>query len=414
MAEDRTVRQEWKAGWPVAIASLFGFSIPTIYVYSIGSFIAPLEMEFGWSRFQITAGLSMLTLTSAIFAPFVGMVVDRVGPRRVALPGALLLFSCFGLISLTTEDIWVWWGLWLLLAFGAVGCKPTVWTTAVASTFERGRGFALAVALAGSGLGTAVIPLLSTWLIDNYGWRSAPPIMSVIVGVIIFPILYFGLHSGADKESGARRSHQPEIETVGKVRTGMGAKEAFLSPNFAKIAFASFTFTLAGVGLAANFVPIMTYFGLSRGEAASIAGLAGISTIAGRLIAGQLLDRFNTNIVSAVSFLLPIISCVLLLWEPVTVPMTILAIMIFGFSLGSEIDIIAFLTAQQFGTVRYGTIFGVISGLWSLATASGPLLFSYIYDVTGGYDLAIKLIVPIFVLSSLCVLTLGKPPKFDA
>ncbi len=82
-----TVRQEWVAGWPVVIASLFGFALPTIYVYSLGSFIAPLEAEFGWTRTQISSGLSVVTLMGAILSPVVGMFIDRVAPHKAALPG---------------------------------------------------------------------------------------------------------------------------------------------------------------------------------------------------------------------------------------------------------------------------------------------------------------------------------------
>lgn len=402
-------REEWRRGWPVVLASLFGFAIPTTFIYSMGSLIAPIEAEYGWSRGEISAGLSILTLTGAVLSPFVGMAIDRFGPRRIGLPGALLMFSSFGIITLTTADVRVWWALWFVLTLAALWVKPMVWTTAVASTFTRSRGLALAVTVCGSGVGSAIVPLLSTWLIDHYGWRAAVPMMSGIIGVVVLPILYFGLHSGADE-----RARGPvDAAQAAPMAPGMSAREVFTSVRFLKIGLAGFAFTLGGMGLGTNFIPIFTSFGIGRGEAAAIAGISGISAIAGRLITGAMLDRWNANLIGGVCMLLPIISCLLLLWSPGNVAVAAFAILIFGLTNGAEVDIIAFLTAQQFGTARYGTIFGVIAALWAFATSAGPLIVNHIYDVTGGYALALQLLMPVFVIGALAILTLGKPPHFD-
>jgi nitrate/nitrite transporter NarK len=74
----------------------------------------------------------------------------------------------------------------------------------------------------------------------------------------------------------------------------------------------------------------------------------------------------------------------------------------------------AFMTARQFGTANYGTIFGVISGLWAIATGMGPLIVNRIYDVTGGYELALQLAIPLFAVTSVLLFALGKPPRFEA
>ncbi|RYD86999.1 MAG: MFS transporter [Sphingomonadales bacterium] len=312
----------------------------------------------------------------------------------------------FGIISLANGDLWQWWLLWFALAFAAAGLKPVVWSLSVASTFEKGRGFALAVALSGSGLGLTVVPLLSTWLIDNYGWRATPPLLGLIVGAVVIPILYFGLHSGSDTASRMRRDTGARARPAS---SGVDARQALLSGRFLKLAVASFLATVTGVGLGTNYIPVLSDLGMSRSEAAAMAGLAGIASIIGRLATGVLLDRYRANLVGGICVLLPLVSCFLLLSEPVSIPAAMIAVFLFGCALGAEIDIIAYLTAEQFGTARYGTIFGVVAGLWSLATAIGPIAISYIYDVTGSYDLALWLIIPAILVTSVCLFSLGKP-----
>ena len=85
----------------------------------------------------------------------------------------------------------------------------------------------------------------------------------------------------------------------------------------------------------------------------------------------------------------------------------------FGLSFGAEVDVIAFLGAEKFGTARYGTIFGFVTASWYLATAAGPVLTSLAYDMTGSYRIAIKVAIPLFALVSLLLFTLGKPLPFD-
>lgn len=403
---------EWRTGWPVVTASMVGFMLASFYTYSFGAFIGPIEEEFGWSRAQISIGLSVITMSAAILTPILGIVVDRLGPRRVGLPGAIAFAATYGVLGLTTDNIWSWWGLWLLLSFTIVGIKPLVWTTAVASTFKSNRGLALAIALCGGGLASAFAPSLSTWAISEFGWRMAYPVLALSIGALVIPILYFGLHSGADRAKLAGSGK----EAAAKARPalyGMSAKEAMRSWNFVKLSAAAFFFTVAALGIIPNLLPILVSFDFSRTEAAAIAGIAGLSSILGRLVTGFLLDRFNPNLIAAIAVLIPVISCVLLIAMPGNMIIAIVAVSIIGISLGSEVDIMAFMTARQFGTIAYGTIFGLVSALWALATGLGPTLVNRIYDVTGGYELALQAAIPLFVLTSILLLALGKPPAFE-
>lgn len=413
-ANDRA-RGEWSYGWKVAVAAMAGFSLSATFTFTFGAWIQPLEAEFGWSRGDIALGMSMITLVGALLSPPIGMLVDRWGPRRLGVPGSLVFAMGFGALGLTTGNIWVWWGLWFMLAFAFITIKPLIWTTAVASTFDKQRGLAFAVAMCGNGIASTFTPSLATWAIAEHGWRLAFPIVGGTIGLIAFPILFFFLHSGADRALAKKkmpRSDAPIDTTPERELYGLTTREALRTPAFYKIGLAAFLFTVAAIGLVPNMIPILSSFGMTRGEAAAIAGVAGISSIVGRLVTGVLLDRFNPNIIAGFIVLLPVVSCLLLLQSPGSVPVAIVAAMIIGVALGSEVDVIAFVTARQFGTLRYGTIFGVMSGLWSLATATGPFLVNRSYDVTGSYVTAIEVAIPLFLITSVLLFWLGRAPDF--
>ena len=72
----------------------------------------------------------------------------------------------------------------------------------------------------------------------------------------------------------------------------------------------------------------------------------------GRLIGGYLLDRINGNVVGAVSMLLPIIPCALLLAFPGSILIAGVAVLVLGLSLGVELDSVAYLVSRHFGMLH--------------------------------------------------------------
>ncbi|WP_167854983.1 MFS transporter [Mangrovimicrobium sediminis] len=399
--------QEWRRHWSVVLVGMLGMALGTVHIYSTGVFLAPLEAEFDWSRSQIMFGFTLLTFVGASLAPFVGALIDRCGPRRLALAGILMYCGFLAALSLATANLYSWWGLWMLLALGGLFTKPTMWTAAVSSLFTQGRGLALAVTLCGTGLGSALVPVLSNQLIEHVGWRSSYVALAVICLVLLFPLAYLRFTSAADD---ARRASST---AAGRVpQPGLGAKQAILSRRFAQLALAAFCITLAIIGLVMNLVPIMSDNGLGRDTAAAIAGAVGVTSIIGRLATGYLLDRLDGNLIGGLVVLAPIVTCLCFIYAPQSVPVALFAVVVLGLALGAELDVVAYLATRHFGLRSFGVVFGCIVSLWSVATGLGPLIASYVYDVSGSYQPALWLFMPLFVVASGLLFTMGRYPEF--
>lgn len=407
MGMSKNAAAEWRSFWLLPFAAALGYSTSVIHVYSIGPFIEPLQQAFGWSRAQISMGLTISSFISAIFCIPIGMLVDRIGPRRVGLAGVLLMSGALALLGTTTGTTANWVALWVTVALGTLWVQATVWTSAVASRFEASRGLAFAITLSGASLSTAVAPVLATWLIGAYGWRTAFTAMGGIWAALVFPVLLLCFR-GAQDEGG--RKHASTTSPV-KVLKGVTLAEGLRSPTLYKLLLASGVFSFTAIGAVVHFVPILTDRGAAPLAAAGITALVGIFSIVGRIGTGFLLDRFPGHLVGAVAFMLPIVSALLLLLDGANPLSQAVAAAALGLTVGSEVDVIAFLAARHFGLRNFGALYGALVMALSLGTAFGPLAAGTVFDHAGSYAPFLVLAIVLMALSAAALVSLGPAPE---
>ncbi len=402
--------EEWRRSWPVVLAAAAGMALSTANVYSTGIFMGPLQDAFGWSRTQISAGLLIGSAIAVVCSPLIGLAVDRFGPRRIGIAGAIAFCAAWALFSTAQPSIWTWWGLSTLLATASLGVSPTIWTAAISSLFFKSRGLALAVLLCGIGVGSAVTPVLSSALVSSLGWRGAYLGLAGIWAVVVLPLLFLLFTSAKDRD----RVAPPAASTGPATLLGLDARSALRSSRFVKLALSGFILAGVGGGIAINMVPIMMSLGETRASAAGLAGLLGLTSMVGRLSVGFLLDRFNGNIVAAVVALIPVPALLILLSMPDSPVVLVTAILALGLALGGELDCLAYLTSRHFGLRSFGTLFGTIGGAMALSVGMAPVLINYVFDRNGSYELVFWIAIPLCLAASALVGTLGKFRPLDA
>lgn len=405
-------REEWRENWPVVAAAMVGYAISVIHLYSLGVMIAPLEAEFGWSRSLITSGYMIVATVVFLLSPLVGIAIDRFGPRRIARCGIIIYCLSLALLSLTQQAIWTWWLLWLFVALGVMFLKPTVWVAAISSLFRVSRGAAIAIALSASGIVSSGGPLLTHFLVENVGWRLAYASLAVIAAVVAVPVIFLFFSSAKDRSRINLQAVTGPAQPSPAHRRSTILK-AFKSRAFSRLTVVSFIMSMLISALIVGLVPIMTFNGLDRASAAAIAGIVGISQIVGRLIGGLLLDRFNARVVSATVVIFPVITCLSYIMFAGSLPFAIIAALVFGLSVGAELDTIAYLASRYFGVDNFGTLFGTMIGLTALGGGLGPFLSSRIYDLTGSYIPVLWALIPLSLISAYLLLTLGPYPESE-
>jgi MFS family permease len=392
---------EWRRFGFLPFAAALGYATSVLHVYSLGAFIGPLQQEFGWSRAQISAGLTVSALISAIGCIPVGMLVDRIGPRRVGLVGVIAMSAALACASTATGTPANWLALWGVIAIGTFFVQATVWTSAVASRFEASRGLAFAITLSGASLAATAYPILATWLIGNYGWRTAYAAMGGVWVVLVFPVLFFLFRGAHD------RGRKEQAAPAPSALTGITLAEGLRSAALYKLLMAAGLFSFTVIGVAVHFVPILTDSGATPLSAAGIASLVGVFSIVGRLGTGFLLDKYPGHLVGATAFLIPIVACVLLLTDGANPVSQAVAAAIFGLTLGSEVDVIAYLAAKHFGLKNFGALYGVLQMALAAGTAFGPLAAGAVYDSNQSYSLFLMLTAVLMAASAVALFTLG-------
>jgi len=396
---------EWRRYWLLPFVAALGYSTAVLSSYGLGPFVEPLQREFGWSRANISFGLTIVGFSGAILSIPLGVLVDRFGPRRVALIGAVLMPAAFSLLGTTTGSLAHWFLLWSVVAFANFWIQGTVWVTAVSSRFAASRGLALAITMSGGSLTSALLPIIATAIIEIADWRTAFFSVGAIWFVMGFPLIFLCFRGAQD---GAGQQETRSSPTAAGGLPGVAVREALRMRQFYQLIAASGFYAFAGIGTIVHFVPILTDRGATTLGAAGVASLVGVFSLIGRLSTGLLLDRFSARYVGAAVFLLPVMSCILLIVDGASTFNQIASSIFFGITLGAEIDVIAYLAARHFGLRNYGVIFGSMTAALAVGTALGPLAAGAAFDLHDSYLGFLVLTAVLMAISSVALAALGK------
>jgi MFS family permease len=374
-------------GWPVVAAAFLCHCVNTgIFFYSFGVFFVALVEVEHWSRAAIGVAYSLAQVMCAIYAPIVGRLIDRRGPKLVQLCGAAIMAGGLVLLGRTRSAIEFDVVMGVLLALGSTCLGGLASNTAVASWFNTGRGRALGVATAGISMGGVVFVPLTHWLIDNLGWRAACGWLGAAVLVMVVPVVTLFMER-APALGGAGSHHLSPAEREALERElgrSVTASEAMRQGNFFLLVVA---LALSGAGLAVillHQITFLTDHGIDRALASWALGATAGFGVIGKVGFGYLLDRFDQRRVAALCFALQSLGACLLLatFGPV---MLVLYAMVYGFAMGGNATLQATLVADCFGRVHYAAISGRIFAFSVGFQALAVPLAGYLRDRTGSY-----------------------------
>lgn len=412
-----TTQSEFKRGWPIILVSAIGIGcgLSAMPFYTFGAFVEPLQGEFGWSRGEIQTIVTMFMLTTFITLPICGKVLDRFGPRRVAIISQIAFVVTFSSLALVPNNLVLFYAMWMLMAVTAIGSTAITYSYVVNTWFDRRRGIALGLTLSGTGFAAALAPSYAAWLIETFGWRAGYPGMAAVSLIVSLPLLLLCLK---DRPSDGERASDNKVKveaahthTVAPVVAGTTPREAIRSYKFWVIGIGMFGVSAGTGGIIPSLIPLLGDSGYSVAEAATYAGLIGLMVITGRILVGVMLDMMWAPLVAFLFFAPSAIACFLLVQNDIGPVSIIISVILIGLVAGAEFDIIAYLVSRYFGMKHYGTIYSWVYLVFVSGTAAAPFLYGIAYDAFGSYDVPLIVTGILIIVTTVPLFTLGQPPK---
>lgn len=399
--------------WWVVLAAGLGVIVAQgpVIVFTFGVFVDPVARTLGFERSTLSSALLVLTSAAALATPVIGWLMDRYGIRPVMIPLIALFAASTAALSLMQSSLAMLYGLFILQGIFSASQNPTGYVKAIAARFDRERGLAMGIAMAGAGLGVALVPLYASLLIEAYGWRAAYLGLGLLIVVLaLLPVCLF-LHE-------ARVLHEARAldrRAVTEARPGglTLAQVMKRSPQFWLLAAALLLAVTSINGVLAQLVLLLRERGFAPAAAATAMSVAGGAMILGRLIVGYCLDRFFGPHVGMIFFALPVLGIGVLLAGGNSGFLPYVAAALCGLGIGAEIDLMGFLVSRYFGLRAMAAIYAVLFALFTVGSGLGPHIMSLSCDLRQSYDPALIGFAAALSLA-IALLSLLGPYRFPA
>ncbi|UZW57412.1 MFS transporter [Sphingobium sp. JS3065] len=374
-----TSRSEWARGWKTVVSGTLGASMSSLPPSALGIVLAPLTLSFDWSRTTVAASVTIITALALLLAPLAGRMIVRWGARSVALASVTLsAFGFFG-FALAGGDAWTWIAASVVFGVLSAAAGPIVWTTGVASLFDRQRGLALSIVLSGSGLSFMAVPMVALSIMEAWGWRAVYCLFAALSLFIYLPVAWAWF--ARDDCFPAAATRKAAAPTAAK----QGAGQSMRSARFCLLAL--FTILMAAVegAFMIHLFPILQEGGIEPRTAALAVSTLGVGVIVGRLLGGLLLDRIAPSIVlGGMVASLALASVAAWLGQGSFISAIVIAVAL-GFGLGGTTSAIALLASRHFAMSAYASIFGTLVGISGLCFGLAPTIAAQVRELTGSY-----------------------------
>lgn len=378
-------------GWVAVAAAFTAHFIAFGIIYSFTVFFPSILREFGQGRGTTSWIVSIAAGLMLGAGGVTGRLSDRLGPGRVLAAGGGLIGAGLLLTSITSSIWQVYLAYGLALGLG-VSCAFVPAVATVGQWFDRRRGLAIGVAVAGTGVGSLVLAPLSSALIDAYGWRTA---MRVVAAIGFAALL------------GAGSVLRPRLAAT---RGGGAWAIARGNRTFLLLYLGSL---VASYGYWVPFVHIVPYAedrGISSASAALLVSIIGVTNTTGRIVMGAVADRVGRLRIMRLSSLAMAIA--LFCWPFAQSWPTLAAFgALYGLFAGAFIALLPALAGDYFGMQRLAGITGLLFSGAAVGTLLGAPVTGMIFDARGSYTIGIALAAASMTVGTLLLLPLPDPAR---
>jgi len=399
-------------GWTIVAVALVSMTFWFGIRSSFSVFYVTLLEEFPWNRAGSAGVQSVALIIYTLMAPLVGGLIDRFGPRRVIVPGILVLAS--GLIACShIESLTQFYLLYGVVMGAGITCIGIVSYSAIlAHWFEKKRGLASGIAVSGMGLGTFLLVPMSQQFINWWGWRMTFAITGGLVLVFLVPANAiflrhkpeeFGQYPDGTNPGEIHQDSHPQNKSSAHQNSDWTLRTAMNTMRFWALIIFPFLGFIGFFIILVHNVGFLVDQGVTKMTAAFIFALVGILSSIFRIFWGWLSDHIGRELTYTLGI---ICACLgagsLLLFEITGSGILIYSYAIFfGMGWGVTAPMFMAVAADLFKGRIFGLIFGFLEAGIGIAGAFGAWIAGFIFDKTQSYQLAFILVIVTSLLSCL-------------
>ena len=385
--------------WRVLVATFVTLGLAYGFWYAYSVFLVAFVREFGWSRSVVAGAFSLLVVVHGLTGPLLGWLVERFGPRPVIAAGGLVLAG--GLLAgahvATVWHLYVAFGVLAALGVSAAGWVPSV--VLIRNWYPAQVGTAIGLASAGIGVGIFALVPFTQLLIDWFGWRWALRGLALLMAAWIVPATLLLVR---DAGGPAPASPAPAFEVARPPsRPHWTLRTAARTWRFWVTGAVFFAGSAATQMLLVHQVAYLVDHGVSALAGATVVGVVGASSVAGKAGWGTLSDRIGREPTYSLAFGCVVLSVGVLALAGAH-PRTLLPYAyaaIIGVGYAATAPLTPAIASDLFGGPRFARIFGALHFMNSLGGALGAWVAGRIFDATGGYGLALPIAAAMAVLA---------------
>ncbi len=368
-------------------------------VASFTLFVRPVAESFNASTFEISIGVSLITLSLAACGVPIGIWLDRGSPKVVMFTGCTIMTSAI-LLASQAQSLGTLAALCVLVGTGIPMLGPLTTAAIVGKVATEHRGRALGIANLGLPVFGIGFALIAGFAIDAWGWRTTLQLFAAIIFLFGIPAITLGIPNDLGQESRPEgdSSDSPEPWTP---------KRLLASPSFRMIAL------ILGIGIGittgwtAHVAPFLIDLSASMRYAGGILGGMQGAMMAGTLVLGTMADRY-----SPVRILLGIFitqaGCFALLFADLGLSASALTLLVSGVAAGGLLPVISHLFAEKFGSAGLGRSMG-LANLAIVPFGFGlPMIAGGLRDTTGSYSTTTLLCFGLLLLGIATIVSLGR------
>ncbi len=348
---------------------------------SLGLFQTPVVQDLGLKAADFAMAIAIQNIIWGFTQPFAGALVDRFGPRRIAIFGALLYALGLAITAQATNAAMITLGTGVLVGV-ALACTTSGIAANVAARVivpeRRSLGFGI-VSAAGS-IGTFFAAPLGQVVMQAGGWRLALGAFFV-VSLFMLPTAFLAGRAGRLPNSSAADKDLTLGGALGEARRHSG---------YVVMSLAFFVCGLQLVFLTTHLPSYLALCGMDPMLGAQALATIGLFNIVGSWGFGWLGDRYSKRALLGSIYIIRSLVMAAYFLLPVSTESTLLFAALMGLTWLGVIPLVNGLVVQMFGIKFLSTLTGIAFLSHQVGSFLGAWGGGAIYDALGSYDRALQ------------------------